>query len=66
MIFGTGEPPDLRLPPFPKTLKRAVKDYQAWMKDIKKPLTHENFNEIKRRIVIMAVEAIDKDLVREV
>jgi hypothetical protein len=64
MIFNGAEV-DLRLPSYPKTLQRAVKDHNAWMKDIKKPLEHPNFQELKRRVVTLAIEAVAKDLIKE-
>jgi hypothetical protein len=47
------------LPPEPKDLITAVKDYKVWLKDQTKPLFGSDFDLVKMRIVRLASDLID-------
>lgn len=51
---------NLSLPPEPANLKAAVKDYLGWLRDIRKPMNHHNFDAIKQRVIFKAIAAIEE------
>lgn len=55
-----------QVPPEPPTLKVAVKDYLVWLKDPSKNIYGPQFETIKQRIVMRAVDLVAKSERQEV